>query len=326
MVEIKHYQSKDIVNQVVTKLNAEALVALPTETVYGLAADATSEAAVSKIFIAKQRPAINPLICHVHPKFDLSQYVYLDSHIEKIMDILWPGAITFVLRLQEDSNIAPSVTAGLDSVALRMPNHAFFQSVLEVFGRPIAAPSANKSKGLSPTRAEHVARSLADEEDLLIVDAGRCMVGLESTILDLRAKTPVLLRRGGFSLEALEDKLQTSIIDHSQEVTTKVIAPGQLLQHYAPNKPLRLNVDAPQEDEIWLSFGKSGYHHHLELNLSHNGDLEEAAQNLFDFLWQADQSDAPKIAAAPIPLEGIGLAINDRLWRAAQNKGKASAQ
>ncbi len=326
MVQIIHYHDRDAIKTIVSALNQHRLVALPTETVYGLAADATSECAVNKIFIAKQRPAINPLICHIHPDFDLTDYAHIDSRIEKIMQELWPGAISFVVELKQDSPIAPSVTAGLNSVAFRMPDHAFFQSVLKEFGKPLAAPSANKSKSLSPTKAEHVALSLAHEEELLVVDAGQCPIGIESTILDLREQVPVILRCGQYTLEQLEQKLHMRLADHSQSPSEKIIAPGQLLLHYAPQKPLRLNVKEPQQDEIWLSFGNHDRIHPLELKLSPKGDLDEAAKNLFDFLWQADQTKAPYIAVAPIPQEGVGIAINDRLCRAAHKTVKAKIE
>ncbi len=323
MGQIIHYQDHNAIQQVVKALNQQRLVALPTETVYGLAADATNEHAVSKIFIAKQRPAINPLICHIHPDFDLTSYAHIDSRISTIMQKLWPGAITFVVELKEDSPIAPSVTAGLNSVAFRMPDHSFFQSVLKAFGKPLAAPSANKSKSLSPTKASHVASSLAHEEDLLIVDSGQCVIGIESTILDLRQQVPTILRYGNYTLEQLEHMLNMRIMDNSQSASEKIIAPGQLLLHYAPQKPLQLNVENPPEDAFWLSFGNHNHTHALGLNLSPSGDFNEVAKNLFDFLWQADQSDAPYIAVAPIPQEDIGFAINDRLYRAANKTAKA---
>ncbi len=295
------------------------IVALPTETVYGLAADARNEEAVKKIFAAKKRPAFNPLICHVHPHFDLKDYVTLSSLALEFIEAFWPGPLSLVLPLASGHPIAPSVTANLPSLALRAPANDIFQSVLQNFGFPLAAPSANKSQGLSPTEAEHVFMSLK-ESDITILDGGASSVGLESTIIDLSSPSaPRLLRRGSITKKDIEDKLNIILTESlSPNKEGKVASPGQMLQHYSPNTPLRLDVTTPLEDEVWLSFGHSSGTHSKELNLSPTGDLEEAARHLFSFLWKADQFHANSIAVAPIPHKGIGIAINDRLKRAAQ--------
>ncbi len=310
--------TEDAINTACRQLKNGNIVALPTETVYGLAADACNEEAVKKIFKAKKRPLINPLICHVHPSFDLSAYVEVSPMAQQFIDAFWPGPLSLVLPLAPHHNIAPSVTAGLSTLALRAPRHDVFQNILKKLQTPLAAPSANKSKGLSPTEAQHVLASLCDS-DITILDGGAAIIGLESTIIDLCIpQKPLLLRQGVITKEEIQNKLSVELGESlTPNKEGKVNSPGQLLQHYAPKTSLRLHITKPLPDEVWLSFGASNYSHHLEFNLSPNGHLEEAAANLFSFLWKADQLHVKSIAIAPIPHEGIGMAINDRLKRAA---------
>ncbi len=309
---------EDSINIACTELKNGHIVALPTETVYGLAADACNENAVKKIFKAKKRPSFNPLICHVHPSFDLQAYVELSPLAEKFMQAFWPGPLSLVLPLAPHHNIAHSVTAGLPTIALRAPDNDIFQTILQKIKTPLAAPSANISKGLSPTEAEHVFMSL-HETSITILDGGPSSIGLESTIVDISSpQNPRLLRQGLITKKEIENKLSLSLSESLEpNENGKVSSPGQLLQHYAPNTPLRLNVTQPFENEAWLTFGSFNSDHDKIFHLSLTADLKEAAANLFSFLWKADQLHVKSIAIAPIPDEGIGIAINDRLKRAA---------
>ncbi len=318
MPKIISASNKEAIPTACTLLKNGHIVALPTETVYGLAADAQNEEAVKKIFEAKNRPLFNPLICHVHSSFNLQAYVTVSSLAKKFMQAFWPGPLTIVLPLASHHNIAPSVTSGLSTIALRAPHNNIFQAILQEIQTPLAAPSANISKGLSPTKAEHVLMSLHNS-DIYILDGGPSSVGLESTIVDLSLPhRPCLLRQGVITKQDIENKLSVCLNESLKPNSTKkVTSPGQLLQHYSPNTPLRLNVTTPLTGEVWLNFGPSNYRHDTEFNLSLKGDLKEAAANLFSFLWKADQLHAKSIAIAPIPQHGIGIAINDRLKRAA---------
>jgi L-threonylcarbamoyladenylate synthase len=275
-------------------------VAMPTETVYGLAADATNGEAVARIYAAKGRPSFNPLIVHVR---DLAQAVEVANFNEDscaLAERYWPGPLTLVLPLRDGAPIASLVTAGLPTVAMRSPAHPAMQALLEASGRPLAAPSANASGRVSPTRAEHVLASLGGRIPL-IVDAGPTAHGLESTIVAVGNDGVRLLRPGPIDL-GLD-------IQRGGQVE----APGQLASHYAPAKPLRLNAEAAERDEWLIGFGAIAG----DASLSRSGDLVEAAANLFTLLHEADRSGPPRIAVAPVPEAGIGVAINDRLRRAA---------
>lgn len=276
-------------------------VAVPTETVYGLAADATNGEAVAGIYAAKGRPSFNPLIVHVADLAAAEEIAAFNDAARNLAARYWPGPLTLVLPLKPESGIASLVTAGLPTIALRCPAHPAMQALLRATGKPLAAPSANASGTISPTRAEHVAKSLG-ERIPLIIDAGPCAVGLESTIVAVAADGSLrLLRPGpvdlGLALEKGDD----------------IEAPGQLASHYAPTKPLRLNASEAREDEWLIGFGEVKGND----TLSATGDLTEAAARLFDALHRADASDAARIAVAPVPLGGLGEAINDRLRRAA---------
>ena len=280
-------------------------VAIATETVYGLAADATNAEAVARIYEAKGRPSFNPLIVHV-PDLTAAERIGEFSNVARALaDQYWPGPLTLVVPLRADAGIASLVTAGLSTIALRVPAHPAMQALLRRTGRPLAAPSANASGRISPTRAEHVLKSLEGRIPL-IVDAGPTERGLESTIVAATDGQIRLLRRG-----------PVSVAGAIEAVTAEIEAPGQLASHYAPSKPLRLNAAEATQDEFMIGFGKAGG----DVNLSANGDPVEAAARLFELLHVADGSANPRIAVAPIPDEGLGAAINDRLRRAAAPRG-----
>ena len=275
-------------------------VAVPTETVYGLAADAADGAAVARIYEAKGRPAFNPLIVHVSDLAAAERIALFDDSARTLARRYWPGPLTLVLPLREDSRIASLALAGLRTVAVRAPAHPAIRALLGAVGRPLAAPSANASGRISPTRAEHVLAGL-DGRIPLILDGGPSRHGLESTIVALTGGAPRLLRPGPIDL-GLE-------VAHGGAIE----GPGQLQSHYAPSSPLRLDALSAAPDEWLIGFGPvSG-----DSSLSESGDLVEAAANLFDRLHQADAQGRPRIAIAPIPREGLGAAINDRLRRAA---------
>ena len=293
------------------------LVAMPTETVYGLAADATSDQAVARIFEAKGRPQFNPLIVHVADADMAGRYVSFDPLAEKLAAAFWPGPLTLVLPRKESCKISLLASAGLDTLGVRAPGHEIARQLIKQTDRPLAAPSANRSGSISPTMAAHVQESLGDKVDM-ILDGGPCAIGVESTIVKTDGETAFLLRHGGISVDEIERLLGMRLM---QPVKDKVEAPGMLTSHYAPQIPLRLNVKAPAADEAYLGFGACDGEGERRINLSAKGDLREAAANLFAYMRTLDRIAATHglkaIAAAPIPMEGLGLAINDRLQRAA---------
>lgn len=290
-------------------LRGGQIVAIPTETVYGLAADASNADAVAKIYAAKGRPDFNPLIVHVPDKAAAEQLAVFDALADRLAAAFWPGPLTLVLPLKDDAPVTKAVAAGLPTIAIRCPTHPVMQAVLAASGLNLAAPSANKSGGISPTRAEHVLASLGGAVPM-ILDAGPCSAGLESTIVAVRQNGWQILRPGPLTLEDI-----TAVADCPPLASTdKVIeAPGQLASHYAPSKPLRLNAETARVGEYLIGFGALVG----DDNLSASSDLAQAAARLFDALHRADASDAGAIAVAPIPHHGIGAAINDRLARAA---------
>jgi len=298
------------------------LVAFPTETVYGLGGDATNERAVAKIFEAKGRPQFNPLISHVLDAGEARRLVQWSETADKLAARFWPGPLTLVLPRATNSPIALLATAGLDTAAVRAPAHPMAQALIRAAGRPIAAPSANRSGAVSPTRAEHVAESLGGRVQL-ILDGGPCEVGLESTVLDLTSAMPTLLRPGGATREAIEAVIgPVALSDALPSGDAARKSPGQLDSHYAPARPVRLNATSVAGDEALLAFGQlppAGARQLL--NLSPEGNLTEAAANLFAHLRALDQPANARIAVMPIPQTGLGLAINDRLRRAAADDG-----
>jgi L-threonylcarbamoyladenylate synthase len=294
-------------------LRAGRLVAFPTETVYGLGADATNEHTVAAIFEAKGRPRFNPLIVHVPGLAEAEALVKFDARARRIAAQFWPGPLTLVLRRRDDSGLSLLASAGLDTVAIRAPNHTVAQALLRAAGRPIAAPSANRSGRVSPTEATHVAAELGDRV-ALILDDGRTAIGLESTVLDLLGETPALLRPGGVTFEEL-----TALLGPIATAATGPLrSPGMLPSHYAPALPLRLDATEPRPGEALLAFGPGAPPGFAEtLWLSRSGDLAEAAANLFAMLRQLDRPAFTGIAVMPIPEHELGRAIADRLRRAA---------
>ncbi|WP_170327236.1 L-threonylcarbamoyladenylate synthase [Ruegeria arenilitoris] len=284
------------------------LVAFATETVYGLGGDARNGEAVASIYAAKGRPSFNPLIAHVASVEAAQRYVEWSERAEALAAAFWPGPLTMVLPLRDGHGISPLVTAGLDTLAVRVPAHSTARDLLAAFDGPVAAPSANPSGQISPTTAEHVRTGL-DGRIAAILDDGPCGVGLESTIVGL-AGEPSLLRPGGVALEQVESVLGTEL--HIHQAGDLLTAPGQLQSHYAPDAPVRLNAENPQGDEVLLGFGPVD----CDLNLSEKGNLTEAAANLFSALHRLNATGRP-IAVSPIPDQGLGAAINDRLRRAA---------
>jgi L-threonylcarbamoyladenylate synthase len=290
-------------------LRSGGLLAFPTETVYGLGADACDDRAVARIYEAKGRPSFNPLIVHFADLDAVKRHVVWTAEAELLAKVYWPGPLTLVLRKRSDSPISRLVTAGLETLAVRMPAHPSARALLRVFGGPVAAPSANRSGQISPTRATHVIEGLSDRIDA-VLDGGLCPVGVESTIVGLVDK-PVLLRPGGITEEALAETIGHHLaIRHKAEA---ISAPGQLMSHYAPDARVRLNATEWEEGELRLGFGDVD----CDLNLSEAEDLVEAASHLFDYLHHLDAQGAQVIAVSPIPHKGLGVAINDRLSRAA---------
>lgn len=286
------------------------LIGLPTETVYGLAADATQDLAVAKIFEKKGRPTFNPLIIHGFSHDSFNEHVIWNERADALANAFWPGPLTLVLPRRDNSCMSLLVSAGLDSLAIRVPNHPIALTLLHEFGKPLAAPSANPFGRISPTSATHVEEDFAD---LFILDGGSTTIGLESTIVDLTDSPPLLLRYGGISREEIE-----SIVGPLGMPSHELIkAPGMLKSHYAPRLPLRLNVLEPLKDEAFLAFGPTPYQGKHILNLSLTGDLREAAAHLFTMLRCLDLYKVKGIAVAPIPFMGLGAALNDRLARAA---------
>jgi L-threonylcarbamoyladenylate synthase len=275
-------------------------VAVPTETVYGLAADATNAEAVARIYEAKGRPNFNPLIVHVPNLAAAERIGVFGNEALELARKHWPGPLTLVVPLRPHAGIASLVTAGLPTVGLRVPDHPAMQALLRASDQPLAAPSANASGSISPTRAEHVLRSLGGRIPA-VIDGGPTERGIESTIVASAGGSLRLLRRGPIKVEA------------EMETGSAIEAPGQMASHYAPSKPLRLNADAAENDEFLMGFGSI----EGDVNLSPSGDLVEAAARLFDLLHFADASEASRIAVAPVPPQGLGAAINDRLRRAA---------
>ena len=290
-------------------LNAGQIVAIPTETVYGLAADAQNAEAVAHIYAAKGRPDFNPLIVHVRDRKAAEKLGLFNATAQVLADAFWPGPLTLVLPLKQGAPVARAVTAGLPTIAIRCPNHPVIQALLLKSDLSLAAPSANRSGAISPTRADHVLKGLGGAVPM-ILDGGPCSAGLESTIVAVRDDGWQILRPGPVTSIEIEQTLGYPPLFLP---TASIEAPGQMASHYAPSKPVRLNVTVPEKDEYLIGFGAIAG----DDNLSATGDLAQAAAHLFEALHNADASLASAIAVAPIPHEGIGIAINDRLSRAA---------
>jgi L-threonylcarbamoyladenylate synthase len=304
-------------------LAAGGLVAFPTETVYGLGADATDGATVARLYAAKGRPSFNPLIAHVADVAAARVLAEFDDAAERLAAAFWPGPLTLVLRRRADCPVAELATAGLDSIAVRVPDHPVARGLLRALGKPVVAPSANRSGHISPTTAAHVLADLRGRVDL-ILDGGPTTVGIESTIVACLDR-PMLLRPGGAARDAIERALHRPLADPPAQEAGAPLAPGMLASHYAPHTALRLNASEVREGEALLAFGSSrpaSAERALgALNLSEKGDLVEAAANLFSHLRALDALKAPSIAVMEVPHEGLGEAINDRLARAAAPRG-----
>ncbi len=302
------------------------LVAFPTETVYGLGANARDDKAVARIFDAKGRPRFNPLIIHTYSAESAFLYVQANDVAVELAEYFWPGPLTMILPRRKDCSVSELASAGLSTLAVRVPRHELAQELLRMTGLPIAAPSANRSGSISPTTPQHVAESLGDRIGMILA-GGACDVGLESTVIDLTSGTPLILRPGAITAEEIERSTGLKAYYDFGE-TDKPRSPGQLLRHYAPGAKLRLNAVDIEEDEALLAFGSlkfmgskgGGFARDLPeerlLNLSETGDLIEAAANLFRMMRMLDMKN-DRIAVMPVPEQGLGIAINDRLRRAA---------
>lgn len=308
--------TQSAINDAASVLSAGRLIAFPTETVYGLGADATSDTAVASIFAAKNRPTFNPLIIHVPDIESAKRFVTFNPIAVKLAAEFWPGSLTLVLPRKQDCKISLLVSAGLDTIAIRVPNHPVAHALLKRCDLPIAAPSANRSGEISPTQAAHVAESLNAKNagPEVILDGGACPVGLESTVIDLSTPTPTLLRPGGISSEQIESAIGPIATAESEQPDAPR-SPGMLSRHYAPNVPVRLDVTDVKPGEVILGFGPDAPAQ--SANLSPTGDLSEAAAHLFAYLRALDAEKPKGIAVMPIPDTGLGRAINDRLRRAA---------
>ncbi len=308
--------SPDAIAQAAEHLRAGELVAFPTETVYGLGGDATHAESVARVYAAKGRPSFNPLIVHVaHARWVLGM-AQPDGRFDKLARTFWPGPLTMVLRRRADTPVAELVSGGLDTIAVRAPDHPVAQALLTAVRRPLAAPSANPSGRVSPTTAAHVHESLGDKV-ALVLDGGACRVGLESTVLDLTGDVPEILRPGAITAEELSAVIGRVTLATPDPAHVK--SPGQLASHYAPSLPVRLGAHEARSGEALLGFGAADA---ATLNLSARGDLIEAAANLFAMLRALDDPNRFRaIAVMAVPETGIGLAINDRLRRAAAPRG-----
>jgi L-threonylcarbamoyladenylate synthase len=305
----------EALSQTVAALRNGETVAIPTETVYGLAADATNGLAVAKIFAQKDRPSFNPLICHVDGMVMAEENGLMNDLASRLAKAFWPGPLTLVVPLHSHSKLHDLVTAGLGTVGLRCPK-GFSRQIISAFGRPLAAPSANRSGRISPTTAAHVANEYPNEP-LLIVDDGPCEVGLESTIVKVDGDHLTLLRPGAISIEALEEISATPV--RFAKSKDGIQAPGMMASHYAPDAAVVLNCSSCARGAAWLGFGNqpAPIDTSPSLNLSSSSNLTEAAANLYSYLQKLDESGAKTICVAPIPMEELGIAINDRLTRAA---------
>ncbi len=302
------------INEAVDLIRSGRLVAFPTETVYGLAGDATNSDAVAAIFRIKGRPSFNPLIIHVCSLAEAEKLVIFNGVARSLAENFWPGALTLVLPRRKDCPVSFLAGSGLETLAVRIPKNEIALKFLQTVELPIAAPSANKSGSVSPTKAEHVLDSLGDSIDL-ILDGGACQVGIESTIIDLSTNNPCVLRTGGVPIENLVRQLENIQIVKGDDHPPK--APGMLSHHYATTIPLRMNAEEVYDGEALLAFGGRTLGPAVAVaNLSRAGDVNEAAANLFDMMRRLDKPEYKGIAVMKVPKIGLGVAINDRLQRA----------
>ena len=308
----------DAIRRAAQALARGDMVAFPTETVYGLGANALDARAVAKVFAAKERPRFNPLIVHVPNLAEAEEYALINDLARRLADAFWPGPLTLVFKKRSTCGIADLVSAGLDTIALRAPAHPVAQALIAKAALPIAAPSANRSGRISPTTAGHVEAELGDRP-AMILDGGPCPLGIESTVVSVVGGEPALLRPGALPRAVIERALGAPLV--AAKAAERGASPGQLASHYAPGTPLRLDATTVRPDESLLAFGgEAPAGARVTLNLSPSGNLEEAAAKLFAALRELDRTGVSAIAVMPIPLTGLGEAINDRLRRAANRR------
>ena len=313
-------ESSYSINKAVKILNNDGIVALKTETVYGVACNANSIFSIESVYDLKKRPLSNPLIIHVNTLEMADKIAVFNDISKKIAKHFWPGPLTLILPRRKNRLIKDFALAGLETIALRIPNSPVFQRVLKKFNKPIAAPSANPSGYISSTNARHVSDSFGKKLEL-IIDSGKSHFGLESTILDLSKKKLSITRQGIITPDVIKKLVGINIeISGNLKKKQKPISPGQIKRHYAPNTPLKINVKNPKKGDALLSFGRNDYKFNPSLNLSKKGDLYEAAQNLFDYLRKLDKLKMKRIVVMPIPQRGIGKTINERLIRASTDE------
>ena len=312
---IKKYSGK-VIQQAYEILSNGELLAIPSETVYGLGADATSDSAISKIYKLKKRPHINPLILHVSNIKMVEQFTETNPLFYLLSNYFWPGPLTMILNQKKNNNISELATSNLSSVAVRLPDNKIFQNIIEKFNNPIAAPSANISGHISPTNPYHVYEDFG-EEIKLIIDGGQSEKGVESTVIDIRSNDIIILRHGPITQKMLENRVDCKI--KKKGSNKKILSPGQMFKHYSPSKKLIINSIKPKKNCSFLGFSNimpDEKFDGIALNLSNSGDLNEAASNLFKMLRFLDKTDTQEIVVAPIPNKEVGLAINDKLKRA----------
>ena len=312
---IKKYSGK-VIQQAYEILSNGELLAIPSETVYGLGADATSDSAISKIYKLKKRPHINPLILHVSNIKMVEQFTETNPLFYLLSNYFWPGPLTMILNQKKNNNISELATSNLSSVAVRLPDNKIFQNIIEKFNNPIAAPSANISGHISPTNPYHVYEDFG-EEIKLIIDGGQSEKGVESTVIDIRSNDIIILRHGPITQKMLENRVDCKI--KKKGSNKKILSPGQMFKHYSPSKKLIINSIKPKKNCSFLGFSNimpDEKFDGIALNLSNSGDLNEAASNLFKMLRFLDKTDTQEIVVAPIPNKDVGLAINDKLKRA----------
>lgn len=308
-------ETKNVIKSAIEKLESGKLVSIMAETVYGLAVDASNTKAINLLYKTKNRSKKNPLIIHVD-SIKMSESIgILDKDFYKLAKTFWPGPLTIIVKKKKSAPLSEVVNSKLDTVGIRIPNSKIFLKIINKLKKPIAAPSANLSGYISSTRAQHVLKSFGDKISL-IIDSGKCKFGLESTIVNLSEKPYKIERLGIISKREIYNKTGINFIINNHVDQGKIISPGQMLKHYSPKKPIRLNAKKPNKNEAFLCFGLQRKNYRNSLNLSKKGCLKEAAFNLFDFLQQLDETEKTKIAISKIPNKGIGVTINERLTRA----------
>ena len=312
-------ESTDAISKATKILSKGGLVSIKAETVYGLACDPSNPEAILKLYNLKNRPSGNPLIIHVNSLDMLKDIAEIDAITSRIINFFWPGPLTLILPRKKNKKVLDFAVAGLSTIAVRMPASEIFLKLINKFGKPVAAPSANQSGYISSTKASHVIESFGEDIEL-VIDSGQSEYGLESTIIDLSSEKILIRRLGVIDKELLEKKLEIKIYEQNEPQKNKPNSPGQSFKHYSPNTPIKLNVKNPGEDDAFLGFGFIKLNHKPFLNLSENGDLNEAAFNLFNFLRKLDKLKKKKISIYPIPNKGIGKVINERLNRAKVNE------